>query len=357
MDAARRRDTDIWERPFGVGAAIAPAMCRCAGGMSAAMPTDDATIRVIDAVRTAAALPRDGRIAALHAACAAGTSAPPRHHDHLAQRGGYCTLLLMPAWAGDSLGVKIATVFPGNNARGLPSVYSTYLLCDAATGRPRALLDGDAITSRRTIATSALAAAPLARADASALLLVGSGRSARRAPAAFAAVRPIRRVTIWNRDPAKAKALAARLRAEGWDAAPAVSLESAAAQADIVTCATPSTEPLIRAAWLRPGTHLDLIGSFTPAMREGDDACFARGRVFVDTPDALAEAGDLVGPIACGALHARDIATLADLCAGRVPGRRADDELTLFKAVGTAIADLVAATLVRDALLPGEGPA
>src|SRR3569623_3278582 len=209
MDAARRLDTVFWERPFGVGAAIAPAMCRCAGGMSAAMPTDDATIRVIDAVRTAAALPRDGRIAALHAACAAGTSAPPRHHHHLAQGGGDGTLLLMPAWAGDSLGVKIATVFPGNNARGLPSVHSTYLLCDAATGRPRALLDGDAITSRRTIAPSALAASLLARADASSLLIVGSGRIARLAPAAIAADRPLRRETIWTRVFVLAEALAA----------------------------------------------------------------------------------------------------------------------------------------------------
>src|SRR3569623_1493682 len=258
MDAARRLDTDIWERPFGVGAAIAPAMCRCAGGMRAAMPTDDATIRVIDAVRTAAALPFDALIAALHAAFAAGTSAPPRHHHHLAQRGGDGTLLLMPAWAGDSLGVKIATDIPGNNARGLPSVFSTFLLCDAATGRPRALLDGDAITSRRTIATSALAASLLARADASSLLIVGSGRIARLAPAAFAAVRPLRRVAIWNRAPAKADALAARLRDEGWDAAPAVSLAAAAAPAAIVTCATPSTEPLLRAAWLRPRAPLAL---------------------------------------------------------------------------------------------------
>jgi ornithine cyclodeaminase len=324
------------------------------------MQTDDiahATIPVIDAARTAAALPFDGLIAALRAAFAARTSAPPRHHHHLAHDGGDGTLLLMPAWAGESLGVKIATVFPGNNARGLPSVYSSYLLCDAATGRPLALLDGDAITARRTIATSALAASLLARVDAASLLIVGSGRIARLAPAAFAAVRPIRRVTVWNRDPAGAAALAAQFRSEGVDAKPAASLETAAAQADIITCATPSTEPLIRAEWLRPGTHLDLIGSFTPAMREADDACFALSRVFVDTPDALAEAGDLVAPMASGALRAGDVATLADLCTGRVPGRRADDELTLFKAVGTAIADLAAATLVRRARLPEQGPA
>ena len=309
------------------------------------------TLPIIDAARTASALPFDELIAALRAAFATGAVAPPRHHHHIAGPDGDGVLLLMPAWQGESLGVKIATVFPGNNARGLPSVYSSYLLCDAATGRPLALLDGDVITARRTIAVSALAASLLAREDATSLLIVGSGRIARLAPAAFAAVRPIRRVAIWNRDPARAEALATQFRADGIDAEPAPSLEAAAGQADIVTCATPSTEPLIRADWLRPGTHLDLIGSFTPAMREADDACFARGRVYVDTPDALTEAGDLVGPIARGALRAGDVGLLADLCAGRITRHRSPQDLTIFKAVGTAVADLVAATLVRAALL------
>jgi ornithine cyclodeaminase len=309
------------------------------------------TLPIIDAARTASALPFDRLIAALHAAFATGAAAPPRHHHNIARpEGDDGVLLLMPAWQGESLGVKIATVFPGNSARGVPSVYSTYLLCDGATGRPLALLDGDTITARRTIAVSALAASLLAREDATSLLVVGTGRIARLAPAAFAAVRPIRRMAIWNRDPAKAETMAAQLRADGVDAEAAGSLEAAAGQADIISCATPATEPLIRADWLRPGTHLDLIGSFTPAMREADDACFARGRVYVDTPDALAEAGDLVGPIANRALRAEDIGLLADLCVGRAPARRSSDELTIFKAVGTAVADLVAATLVRGAL-------
>jgi ornithine cyclodeaminase/alanine dehydrogenase-like protein (mu-crystallin family) len=354
MDASRRLDTDIWERPHGVDDAAGLVVRRRVRGLTAAMPTDEgheATIPVIDAARTALALPFDALIAALRTTFATGTTAPPRHHHHLARVDGDGTLLLMPAWAGESLGVKIATVFPGNNARGLPSVYSSYLLCDGPTGRPLALLDGDVITSRRTIAVSALAASLLAREDAASLLIVGAGRIARLAPAAFAAVRPIRRVTIWNRDPARAEALAAQFRADGVDAEAAGSLEAAAAQADIISCATPSTEPLIRADWLCPGTHLDLIGSFTPTMREADDACFACGHVYIDTSDAITEAGDLVGPIANGALHAGDIGLLADLCAGRVPARRSADHLTIFKAIGTAVTDLVAATLVRDALL------
>lgn len=309
------------------------------------------TIPVVDAARTAAALPFDGLVAALREAFAGGAVAPSRHHHHIAtDDGDGGVLLLMPAWAGESLGVKIATVFPGNNARGLPSVYSTYLLCDAATGRPLAVLDGDTITARRTIATSALAAALLAPGDASSLLIVGAGRIARLAPAAFATVRPIRRVRIWNRDPAKAEALATELRADGYDAAAAPSLETAAGQADVITCATPSTEPLIHADWLRLGTHLDLIGSFTPAMREADDACFARGLVYADTVDALFEAGDLAGPIASGALRADQVGLLADLCAGRASTQRSSQDFTIFKAVGTAIADLAAANLVRVAL-------
>lgn len=312
----------------------------------------EAALPIIDAAHVAAALPFDALIATLRATFASGAVAPPRHHHHVTGGDGEeGVLLLMPAWARGSLGVKIATVYPGNNARSLPSVYSTYLLCDAATGRPLALLDGDTITTRRTIATSALAASLLAPEDASSLLVVGSGRIARLAPAAFATVRPIRRVTIWNRDPAKAEALAADLRADGFDAQAAPSLEAAAAQADIITCATPSTEPLIRADWLRPGTHLDLIGSFTPAMREADDGCFARALVHTDTADAFAEAGDLAGPIASGAVRAQDIGLLADLCAGRATPPH---DLTIFKAVGTAIADLAAANLVRAALLSGD---
>lgn len=129
-------------------------------------------------------------------------------------------------------------------------------------------------------------------------------------------------------------------------------MEHAARTADIITCATPSTTPLIFADWLKPGTHLDLIGSFTPAMREADDACIARGRVYVDTTDALIESGDLIGPIAAGVIAPGDIiGTLADLCQGAVAGRVNATDLTVLKSVGTALADLAAAMLVRESLL------
>ncbi len=247
----------------------------------------------------------------------------------------------MPAWQpGGLLGVKLVTVFPGNRACGLASVGSSYLLCDGATGRHLALLDGDTLTARRTAAASALAASFLARPDAARLLVVGAGHVAALLPEAHAAVRPLRTVTVWNRSAAGADTLAGRWRAAGFDARAVTDLRAAVAEADIVSCATLATAPLVQGAWLRPGTHLDLIGSFTPAMREADEAAVRGARVFVDTEVALAEAGDLVG-LAPGELAG----SLTDLCKG-APGRTSAAETTLFKSVGTALEDLAAAGLV-----------
>jgi ornithine cyclodeaminase len=307
----------------------------------------DAAIPVIGAAETRDALPFDALIPALKATFAAGATVPERHHHHIPHPEGDGVLLLMPAWSGGLLGTKVATIHPANNARGLPSVHSTYLLANAATGAPLALLDGNEITTRRTIAVSALAASFLAREDAADLLIVGAGRITALAAEAFAEVRPIRFVSVWNRDRAKAERLAAELRATGFEAEAAASLEDAARRADLITCATPSTAPIIHGDWLQPGTHLDLIGSFTPAMREADDTCFARGQIYVDTRDALVEAGDLTGPMAAGIITPQDIkGSLADLCAGRVAGRTSDDDITVFKSVGTALADLAAAAMV-----------
>ncbi|MCP3729963.1 ornithine cyclodeaminase family protein [Sphingomonas sp. MG17] len=309
--------------------------------------------RVIDGETARAALGFPELIAALRSAFAEGAVVPPRHHHEIESPGGpAATLLLMPAWQeGGLLGVKIATIHPGNGALGLPGVHASYLLAEAATGRPLALIDGDAITARRTIAASALAADHCARPDARTLLVVGAGRVASLAAEAFAAVRPIERVRIWNPTAAKAEALAVELAAQGFDAAATGDLARAAGEADIVTCATLSTTPLIRGEWLRPGAHLDLIGSFTPGMREADDACFAEARVFVDAREALDESGDLLGPIASGVFAATRLAgTLADLCTGRVAGRVTLGERTIFKAVGTALADLAAAALIYRAM-------
>ena len=161
----------------------------------------------------------------------------------------------------------------------------------------------------------------------------------------------IRRVAVWNPTPAAARSLVDRLRTLDFDASVAPDLEGAVRAADIVSCATLATQPLILGDWLHPGIHLDLIGSFTPEMRETDDDAIRRASVFVDTETALAESGDLLQPLQSGAFVAGRLAgTLSDLCAGRHRGRGDAQELTLFKAVGTAMADLAAAMVARTHL-------
>jgi len=299
---------------------------------------------VIDLARTRASLAFPALVAALRAAFIAGAEAPLRHRHALPDG----TLLLMPAWRGrGAMGVKIVTVFPGNGARGLNSVHSTYLLCDGETGQHLALIDGNEVTGRRTAAASALAGDYLARKDASHLLIVGSGHVAGMMTDAWRAVRPIRTVHIWNIRPAGAERLAARLRGEGIDAEAVGDLEAAVGAADIVSCATLATAPLVRGAWLRPGTHLDLIGSYKPDMREADDDAMATARLFIDTEAAFAEAGDITQALAAGRITREAVrGTLFTLCRNETPGRQDDREITLFKSVGSAIEDLAAATLV-----------
>ena len=298
---------------------------------------------ILNAEQTTAALPFDRLIPALRDAFVSGATVPLRHrHDMPQPDGTTASLLAMPAWRAHGLfGVKVVSVFPGNGARGLPAVSASYLLCDGNTGEHLALIDGAEITRRRTAAASALAGSYLAREDADTLLIVGSGHVAGLMAEAYRVVRPIKRVMIWNIRPAGAERLAARLGAEA-----VTDLAAATAEADIVSCATLAREPLIRGEWLRPGTHLDLIGGFTPAMREADDEAVRRSSTFIDTDAALAEAGDLIDPIAHGVLRREDIAgSLFTLCRGQPPARESPTEITLFKSVGSALADLAAAGL------------
>lgn len=307
-----------------------------------------AGLRVIGAEAVRRALPYEALIPALHAMFVSGCEAPRRHrHDLGGARGG--TLLLMPAWTpGGHLGVKTVTVHPRNAERGEPAVRASYLLCEEATGRPLALLDGDEITLRRTAAASALAASFLARPEAASLLVVGSGRVAEEIAHAYRAVRPIRAVRVWSRRPERAADLAGRLDGAGFDAHAAADLEEAVRSADIVSCATLARAPLVRGRWLKAGAHLDLIGGFTPEMREADDEAVAGAGIYVDTEVALEEAGDLVQPITAGVFDRSGVrGTLADLCRGTAAGRETDHEITLFKSVGTALEDLAAAILVH----------
>ncbi|CAN7610374.1 ornithine cyclodeaminase family protein [Variovorax paradoxus] len=288
-------------------------------------------------------------VPALRAAFVAEAQVPPRH-VHVIETAGADkgTVLIMPAWSDAGfLGIKTINIFPGNSARGLPGLHATYVLYDARTGVPLAMMDGNELTARRTAAASALGASFLARTDARRLLVLGTGRVARLLPAAHASVRPIDEVLVWNHRPEGAQALAAQWRAEGFNARATTGLEAAVRQADIVSCATLATAPLVRGEWLAPGSHLDLIGSFTPAMREADVRCFEGARTFVDTTEALQKAGELLDAIAADTLRADEVqGTLSALCRGECAGRTGREERTVFKAVGSALEDLAAATLV-----------
>ena len=303
-------------------------------------------MKQFDPASTAQALAFPALIVALERMFLMGCDVPARHVHAV---GATLTTLLMPAWQpGRYFGLKVVNVAPGNAALGLPGLFATYQLFDADTGAPLALIDGGELTARRTAAASALAASRLARADARRQLIVGAGRVGGLLAPAYRAVRPVDDVMVWSRDAQSALRLVVRLAAEGVPARMVTDLAAAAATADIVCCATLATEPLVRGEWLAPGTHLDLIGGFTPAMREADDACFAGADVWIDTAEALAKAGDLLQPIASGALRREDVrGTLAELCASpAAPRDRA--RRTVFKSVGTALEDLAAAILVYE---------
>lgn len=307
---------------------------------------------VLDQTQTRAALPWEPLIEALGGMFRSDCRMPVRHHHDVAVPGEPdATLLLMPAWLpGDYIGVKMVSVFPGNSVRGLPAIFGSYLLSSGRTGELLAVLDGGELTARRTAAASALAARYLARDDASHMLVAGTGRLSVNLVAAHSAVRPIRTVSVWGRDAAKAAATVRELADLGIKAEAANDLEEAARRADIISCATLSSEPLVRGAWLKPGAHLDLVGAFKPSMRESDDEAMVRGRIFADTrAGVLGEGGDVLQAIRSGAITEDAIvADLFDLCRGKNRGRVSGDDITVFKSVGAALEDLAGAILAYD---------
>jgi len=307
-------------------------------------------MRIISAAELDRALDYPGLIERLRQAFRSGNIESPTRIHHTVPTYGSCdaTLLIMPAWQqGRFIGIKTVTIFPDNADRSLPSIMGAYLLLDGRSGSPVALIDGPTLTVRRTAAASALAASYLARVDASRLLVVGTGALAPHLALAHASVRPIKEVLIWGRNPEKSERLAHRLKVPGATVSATEDLPGAVGGAHVVSCATLAQEPLIHGDWLAPGTHLDLVGGFTPQMREADDGVIEKARIFVDTMDgALAEAGDILIPIDAGLMTADDIAgDLSALTRGDRAGRRFYDQITLFKSVGTAIEDLAAAQL------------
>lgn len=267
-------------------------------------------------------------------------------------------LLVRSAWIqGLGPGVKAVTVCPGNPAREtpLPSVQGWVLLFDAEDGSPTALLDGVAITRWKTAGDSALGSQLLSREDADTLLMVGAGAQAEPLIRAHLSVRPaLKRVLLWNRTPQRAQALAARLH----DLAPDVisdvqctdSLEEAVPQASIICTATMSDTPIIQGALLAPGTHLDLVGAYTPDMREADDQALQRGRIFVDSYDTTLEhIGELKDPLQRGVIKRESVLGDFHTLVSGVAGRQSPDDITVFKNGGGAHLDVMVAKAIADA--------
>jgi alanine dehydrogenase len=300
-------------------------------------------LRILGEAEVHAALPWPRLGEALTSAFATPPAVPVRHAHELSATD---SLLLMPAWDELEIGVKLVTVIPAAAAQGGRTVEATYLLLDRRTGAPRALLDGEALTVRRTAATSAIAARALARPDARRLLVIGTGRLAPWMLRGYRALLPgLTHFAVWGRNPVSAEGVARELAGEGLTVEVARDRVSAVGAADIVSCVTTATEPVVLGAWLRDGAHVDLVGGFTPAMRETDDDAIRRARVVVDTRSgALPTAGDLTQPIAAGVITAAHVlAELGEVLRGGVAVRRDARDVTLFKSVGHALEDFAAA--------------
>jgi ornithine cyclodeaminase len=317
-------------------------------------------MRIVTADEIEASLSYPMLVDVLEHAFRTGAIAPPRHHHAVKLKDRPdATLLLMPAWsssapgaetAGGYIGIKSVTVFPDAGKFGKPAVQGAYLLLSTETGELLALMDAPRLTVWRTAAASALAARHLAPANANRMLMVGAGALAPYLVRAHASVRPIRSVTIWNRTSAGAQRLAGKLAAMGLAATATADLETAVRGADLISTATLSTVPLIRGAWLKPGTHLDCVGAFRPDMRETDDDLVQRARIWVDTREgAMSEAGDILQPLQAGLIQPGKIeGDLYELARGSAPLRRSADEITMFKSVGASIEDLAAAVAVYE---------
>jgi ornithine cyclodeaminase len=268
---------------------------------------------------------------------------------------------VMPSTLADPplAGVKAITVVPANSSTPLDSHQGVVLLFEAERGQLLAVLDASRITAIRTAAVSALATNLLARPDAGDLAILGAGTQAAAHLRAMAAVRALRRVRVWNRDAGRAAEFARKCSVHSPVPIEAISDARAAVRgADIVCTVTASRDPVLRGEWLSDGAHLNAVGACRPTHRELDSAAVARARVFVDRREAaLAEAGDLLIPIAERAIGPDHVAAeLGDVLTGVAAGRRSAEEVTLFKSLGLAIQDLVAAHAVhRNALAAGRG--
>lgn len=279
---------------------------------------------------------------------------PMRHHHDFPNppEDKDSTLLLMPAFRpGKDLGVKIVTVSPNNGKYDLPAIQGTYIYLDAHKGNIKAILDAKSLTAKRTAATSALASSYLSREDASSLLMIGTGALAKNLIQAHASVRPIEKVYVWGRTPAKAQAVCDELADASFSCTAIDTIEDKISEVDIISCATLSPNPLVFGKWLKGGQHLDLVGAYKKDMREADDEAILKSSVFLDTyQGGLKESGDIVIPLTNGIITKEDIkADLFELCGNSKKGRTSEKEITYFKSVGHALEDLVAASYFYNA--------
>lgn len=294
---------------------------------------------VIEAVESAFSEAAHGRAPAL-----------PRAVLPMAKGGVYLGMIsALPR--RQALGAKLISFVGANRERGLPTLFASYLLSDPDTGAPLAFMEAGFLTAIRTGAASAVAARHLARPDARRLACFGAGVQAEFQLRCLAAVLPVEHVSVVGRDPARAQAFAARMReALGIPVEVTRDRRAAVREADVVTCATTSPRPVFAGRDLRPGAHVDAVGAFRPSTREVDTDAVRRSRVVVDTYDGVwEEAGDLLIPIRARAVTRRHVkAELAEVVAGRKPGRTRPDEITLFKSVGWAPEDAASARLAYD---------
>ncbi|KAK4403623.1 UNVERIFIED_CONTAM: protein SAR DEFICIENT 4 [Sesamum calycinum] len=286
----------------------------------------------------------------------------PLRHAH--QTSPSSSFLLMPSWSTSPLlpyiGTKLVTHHSHNSTLNLPGVHAVYVLFNSLTGQPLAAMDATELTLYRTACVSALASLCLSREEAVTLAMIGAGALASHLIRAHLTVRPsVKTVVVWNRTLAKARSLVDRLMQEGgFEGVQFESngcLEEVVRKGDIISCATNSEVALVKGVDLKEGAHLDLVGSFTPSMRECDDEAVRRGRVFVDNEAAVVEAGELVGAFERGVIRKDEIVgDLVELIKGEKVGRRSLDEITVFKSVGSAVVDLLSAQMVYESYVDNE---
>jgi ornithine cyclodeaminase len=308
-------------------------------------------MQFFDQAAVALALPYPALIDALAIGLQQAIESPAR--SVYTPNGDSSAVLIMPAWkAHENMGVKLVSIWPGNSAKGKSAVSAVYVLISCEDGNPVAVLDGTELTLRRTAAAAALAARILARKNSQTLAILGTGSLSAPMAVAHASVMNFKTILVWGRDARKAQAVVDSLALQGITAEVCSDLQATLARADVVSAASTATAPFIRSDWVKPGTHLGLIGAFTPTMAEAEPALMPRAQVFADNRDAiLQKGGEVLQAIQQGLIAASDIqAELADIAAAPQRARRnSDDAITVFKSVGFASLDLIAAELVFTA--------